>query len=500
MSSLSSPPSLPPPTSADFLSLDVPPLKDASSASKPKHGSKKRRRRSSGNQASDDKKNVTSDPDSTNTPHYDDSDLDDGYDSNSDDASSSSDDIDSALPPWMDGPPNPSLPPLIQLHNEIIQLQKMTQPTERQKREREEVVKEVQQVVRECLGEKWEAQLFGSQATGLLLPTSDIDMVVLEKGSEEVVDISDDDSVINIDDDDDGDDDGDDDDDDCQDDAEGNSDRKRKSEKGGRSSSTPLSGMAPLSTMAELSSSLPPMRVLSDALLSHWGPSLIYMEVLTHTRIPIIKLTHGPTNLSVDISFSTPGGPAAASLMKKFLKDIPPLKPLVIALKWFLSLRSLNEPYSGGVGSYMLQLMVVSFLQHRFREDMNARRPFVPNLGGLMLEFLELYGGEFNYVTTGLSVNGDGRYWPKGDDAYKEVFYQPNRTFQLGIENPLEPDVDVGKPSFKIGLVARSFQYNHKVLLARVSEPTGMHGVSTLEGLVPLKRRQWKKMSKNCRR
>ena len=126
MSSLSSPPSLPPPTSADFLSLDVPPLKDPSSASKPKHGSKKRRRRSSGNQASDDKKNVTSDPDSTNTPHYDDSDLDDGYDSNSDDASSSSDDIDSALPPWMDGPPNPSLPPLIQLHNEIIQLQKMT--------------------------------------------------------------------------------------------------------------------------------------------------------------------------------------------------------------------------------------------------------------------------------------------------------------------------------------------------------------------------------------
>ena len=31
----------------------------------------------------------------------------------------------------------------------------------------------------------------------------------------------------------------------------------------------------------------------------------------------------------------------------------------------------LNEPYSGGIGSFMLQMMIVSFLQHQVRFDYN---------------------------------------------------------------------------------------------------------------------------------
>ena len=44
---------------------------------------------------------------------------------------------------------------------------------------------------------------------------------------------------------------------------------------------------------------------------------------------------------------------------------MPPLRPLVLVLKFFLAQRGLNETFTGGVGSYMLQLMVVSFLQQR---------------------------------------------------------------------------------------------------------------------------------------
>ena len=59
------------------------------------------------------------------------------------------------------------------------------------------------------------------------------------------------------------------------------------------------------------------MRSLADALLACWGDSLTYLEVLEHTRVPLVKLTHGPTNLSVDVSFDMKTGPLAGGLMRR---------------------------------------------------------------------------------------------------------------------------------------------------------------------------------------
>jgi len=147
----------------------------------------------------------------------------------------------------------------------------------------------------------------------------------------------------------------------------------------------------------------------------------------------------------------------------------------------------------------MLQLMVVSYLQQRFREDSNARRPFVPNLGALLLEFFGLYGGDINVVTTGISVLNDGSYFPKGDHTRADDYWSGNRQFQLAIENPLEPGVDVGKSSFKVGLVCRSFSYAHKVLLSRVSEPRAGGGVSVLQGIISMTRSEWKASKRKAR-
>ena len=67
---------------------------------------------------------------------------------------------------------------------------------------------------------------------------------------------------------------------------------------------------------------------------------------------------------------------------------MPPLRPLTFILKYFLKARVLNEPYSGGVGSYMLQLLIVSFLQHRERDAVRFGKPGLYNLGCLLVEFL----------------------------------------------------------------------------------------------------------------
>lgn len=78
--------------------------------------------------------------------------------------------------------------------------------------------------------------------------------------------------------------------------------------------------------------------------------------------------------------------------------------------------RKLNETYSGGVGSFVLCSMVISFLQMRQR-SMIARRVeekhVTFNLGSLLLEFLNLYGNTFNYVDVGITVLGGGTYFPK---------------------------------------------------------------------------------------
>ena len=94
-------------------------------------------------------------------------------------------------------------------------------------------------------------------------------------------------------------------------------------------------------------------------------------------------------------------------------------------LKFFLAQRGLNETFTGGVGSFLLQLMVVSFLQQRYRTDRATGFASAPNLGALLLELLELYGRDFNYAVTGISVRRNGAYFPKRERGWQ--YRRPRR-------------------------------------------------------------------------
>jgi len=183
-------------------------------------------------------------------------------------------------------------------------------------------------------------------------------------------------------------------------------------------------------------------------------------------------------------ALSTHSGPPAAQLMKTYLEALPPLRPLTFVLKYFLAARGLNEPYSGGVGSYLLQLMIVALLQHRERDAVNYRRPSLNNLGSLLLEFLELYGLEFNYMTTGISVRHDGFFFPKGAADRKENFYQANRPFSLSMENPLDTTMDVGKGSFRMQTVQRAFAVAYRMIMAHTAAPA-QPAISILATILP---------------
>ena len=204
------------------------------------------------------------------------------------------------------------------------------------------------------------------------------------------------------------------------------------------------------------------------------GEHLSYLEVIEQTRVPLVKFTVAPYGIDIDVCFDQPNGPESAELMHRFMESMPPLRPLTFVLKHFLASREINKPFTGGIGSYLLQLMIVSYLQHRTREDVVRKcgaggRHF--NLGSLLLDFFELYGINFNYVTTAISVRHDGFYFAKGEKDRKNVFWQPSRQFAVAMENPLDPGADVGAGAFRMSYIQRIFSHAFKTLLAYVSEP-----------------------------
>ncbi|XP_077567815.1 terminal nucleotidyltransferase 4B [Stigmatopora nigra] len=207
-----------------------------------------------------------------------------------------------------------------------------------------------------------------------------------------------------------------------------------------------------------------PLWTLEEALRKRNIADKNSIKVLDKATVPIIKLTESFTEVKVDISFNVKSGIKAAYLIKEFKEKYPVLPYLVLVLKQFLLQRDLNEVFTGGIGSYSLFLMAVSFLQLHYREDVSS--PNI-NFGVLLIEFFELYGRHFNYLKTGIRIKDGGSYVAK-DDVQKNMMdgYRPS---MLYIEDPLQPDNDVSRSSYGAMQVKQAFDYAYVVLSHAVS-------------------------------
>ncbi|XP_051520433.1 terminal nucleotidyltransferase 4A-like isoform X1 [Myxocyprinus asiaticus] len=208
----------------------------------------------------------------------------------------------------------------------------------------------------------------------------------------------------------------------------------------------------------------PPLQQLEQALRKHSVAEPYSIKVLDKATVPIIKLTDQDTEVKVDISFNVETGIKAASFIKEYVKKYTVLPYLIFVLKQFLLQRDLNEVFTGGISSYSLILMVISFLQLHPRID--ARNPNM-NLGILLIEFFELYGRHFNYLKTGIRIKNGGAYMAK-EDIIKAMSngYRPS---MLCIEDPLLPGNDVGRSSYGAMQVKEAFDYAYIILGHAVS-------------------------------
>lgn len=169
------------------------------------------------------------------------------------------------------------------------------------------------------------------------------------------------------------------------------------------------------------------------------------VTIIAKAKVPIVKCvtTHGRFN--VDISINQSNGILSGDIINGFLHNMHPsnraggrgslvLRSLVMITKAFLSQRSLNEVYTGGLGSYSIVCLAISFLQMHpkiRRGEIDAEK----NLGVLVMEFFELYGCYFNYEETGISVRDGGTYFSKKQRGWYD-YYKSNL---LSIEDPADP-------------------------------------------------------------
>ncbi|XP_073962368.1 non-canonical poly(A) RNA polymerase protein Trf4-1-like [Choristoneura fumiferana] len=207
-----------------------------------------------------------------------------------------------------------------------------------------------------------------------------------------------------------------------------------------------------------------PLRTLERELVGQDIAEKESIKVLEKATVPIVKMTDKYSDVKVDISFNMSSGVKSAELIKQFKEKYPVLTRLVMVLKQFLLQRDLNEVFTGGISSYSLILMCISFLQLHPRPE-RLRQPH--NLGVLLIEFFELYGRKFNYLKTAIRVKNGGAYVSK-DDLQKDM-HDGHRPSLLCIEDPLTPGNDIGRSSYGAIHVKQAFDYGYIILQQAVA-------------------------------
>ncbi|KAJ2087887.1 hypothetical protein GGI09_006469 [Coemansia sp. S100] len=177
-------------------------------------------------------------------------------------------------------------------------------------------------------------------------------------------------------------------------------------------------------------------------------------EVIAHARVPIIKTHEMVTGIAVDISINADSGVQSAGVQRSFSERVYPhsLRAIVLAIKQFLAQRSMNEVYTGGMGSYAITLLAVSMLQKHPRLQ-SGGLDIPKNLGVLLIEFFELYGKRFNYDKCCVSVLEKGHYL----DKRSKGFLNHAQPYLLSVEDPCDRTNDVTKGTFGITRIRQTF-------------------------------------------
>ncbi|KAK6920321.1 polymerase, nucleotidyl transferase domain [Dillenia turbinata] len=145
----------------------------------------------------------------------------------------------------------------------------------------------------------------------------------------------------------------------------------------------------------------------------------------------------------LDISFKSPShtGLQTTELVKELTEQFPAAMPLAFVLKQFLAVHSLDQSYSGALdedkSSLYEVLLITRFLQH----EHHLGRPINQNFGSLLMDFLYFFGNVFDPRQMRISIRGSGAYIDRERGYSIDPIY---------IDDPLFPANNVGRNCFRI--------------------------------------------------
>ena len=187
-------------------------------------------------------------------------------------------------------------------------------------------------------------------------------------------------------------------------------------------------------------------------------------KFIGNTNIPIIKLvSNDKYNFHIDISVQDDNhfGLKTVELIKSYLNTYSVLKPIILALKTLLNNGKLNNPYTGGLSSYGLVLMVVSFIQSKIdTQKFNSNSPNI--LGETFLNVLGHYGIFFDFNK--FIIITYPVYPIKDEQNDKDYGYHlGSNSHELIIIDPLNKQNNVAKSTFQFMNIKMAFMIAYMV-------------------------------------
>lgn len=178
------------------------------------------------------------------------------------------------------------------------------------------------------------------------------------------------------------------------------------------------------------------------------------LVVIANAKVPIIKFVDRETDIHIDISFENSSGLVANETFTKWKTQYPAMPILLTVIKQFLAMRGLNEVYLGGLGSFSVTCLIVSMLQMHpgvVSGGMDPRK----HLGIMLLEFLELYGKNFNTETLGICVDSRKPSYFRKNDVFPIIQRgaTPPQTDLLCIQDPNNTENDISRSSYHIKMI-----------------------------------------------
>ncbi|CAJ1013933.1 putative Cid1 family poly A polymerase [Leishmania utingensis] len=286
-------------------------------------------------------------------------------------------------------PPSSVATCILALDAKLIELLYCLSPTSEERQTKLRVIDDVRTTIQQS---GMDIEIYGSLYTGLTIPASDVDCVLMRSGNEQIASAMREDLLCAM--------------------------------------SSIASAATGLASQRQVRGSLSvALRTVADRMRR--SQKFTHITWIGHARVPIVKCRHRRDDVKVDMSFEKGGCVSSNYLCNLFCNPGNEMaRPLIVLVKALVNNCGLDDPSIGGLGSFPISLLVLWYLQHcvRSRFSVELQR----SIGVLLTGFLKYYGTEFDFRHLGIDYVQQKTFTkPPADDLY--------------IVNPIHPATNCAK-------------------------------------------------------